>query len=202
MEKTIKLKFIIIAHYSKEPHDLYYNYENSYNENIKLKQVLCDIRAKYGRKQDCIHYDALFDNLSQLWKPYMLCEHSYMETDLKDYTLKELKQLFDIENFLFFVKVCPGMGDCLGQIRKIKFIIHSETTKQHHTPHIHIESSGEIVRINLETLEFMDGIKFKEKRKNIIAYENVKLNQEGLLRYWGVAKNGARIPDYKMVMID
>ena len=63
----------------------------------------------------------------------------------------------------------------------------------------HIFKSGNIeYRVNLNTLEIMDKIIFKNPRKNKLALNTIRDHQQDLLNYWNkVVVNGESIK-YKM----
>lgn len=180
-------------------------YEAGYEDNIRLIDILEQLRIKFDKKSDYCRA-IILDFSSILWGKYfkkidsennMLLDERRFE-DYYKYKIGDLCSQFDIEEKELEILFNPPIGGDVGRHRGIHYFFHTAEKDIHHRPHIHIKSGDTEFRVTLDSIEILDKNTFKSPKKTKLAIELVKLNQEELLNYWNkVVINGESIK-YKM----
>lgn len=114
---------------------------------------------------------------------------SYHYKWLKNTLLKVNESFHLFDNVINIIIDGPGVGLNLGEKEGIKFKINTNEAGHEYLPHVHVEYSGEEIRISLIDLQILDGKGFSNRRKTKIAIEFVKNNREMLLEKWTLLTN-------------
>lgn len=96
----------------------------------------------------------------------------------------KLIKIFSLEDKEIWIVINgQGIGYTVGAYEGIVFTLHTKESNKHHNKHIHCSYSGEIIEIDLVTLQIMNG-RFKNRKKTKDALRIVALNQNDLIRFW------------------
>ena len=123
--------------------------------------------------------------------------YEYNEEDVLKTKIKALNDRFEIGKKTLEILHIEGIGNTSGDIEGIKFFFHPNE-HQHHRRHIHCEYSGDEIRVDLDTLEVIDGKPFrKTKMKKALYY--IKKNQEELINEWDKSVKYGEPFSYKLI---
>ena len=198
-----KLKFKIITYdYTDFIKENYLFDEDFYSDNLSLEEVINSVLKKNNINIVKCLTILNFDEIT--WGQYFKnCDYEGLhdertEYDYYNYKIKKLCEQFHLENQMIILAVNPPIGADMGRNRGIHYFFHTNERDIHHVPHIHVKSGNIEYRVNLNTLEIMDKIIFKNPRKNKLALNTIRDHQQDLLNYWNkVVVNGESIK-YKM----
>lgn len=191
---NIKLKFRIEAYF--DDIELGHDYkeiitEQIFNSDVSFRDALKVIYQKYSLdenkdnylEKDILHIYNRTHNLFDLeydFKDLIIEEDKVCYGDVE---LKKLENQFSISKHVIDLMLDPGIGGSVGEYRGIHFYFHTDEKDIHHKPHIHCKCSGEEMRIDLINLSIIDR-PFKNNKRNKIALDCIKENQQELIKYW------------------
>ena len=190
-----KLKFKILVH--EDFNEIISYDENNYNDNQSLNEIIRILVKKYTKNSK--NARAIILNFYEMtWgqffnMSYELCDER-KEYEYYKYKIGALCEQFNLENQIIVLAINPPIGGGVGINRGIHYFFHTNEKDIHHVPHIHVKSGSIEFRVNLNTLEIMDKNIFKNNKKNKLALDMIKKNQQGLINYWNkVVINGESI---------
>lgn len=121
-------------------------YEASYEDNIRLIDILEQLRTKFDKKSDTCRA-IILDFSSILWGNYFKkinSENNLLDDrKLDDYfkcKIRDLCTQFDIEELGLEILFNLPIGGDVGQNRGIHYFFHTVEKDIHHRPHIHIKN--------------------------------------------------------------
>ncbi len=82
----------------------------------------------------------------------------------------------------------------------IKFIIHTDEYVHRGRPHVHAQYSGDVIKIDIQTLKTKGKLKNKKKQKEAIRIVNE--NKAFFIQKWREYTGGLNVPDYYYNAID
>lgn len=181
-----KLKFKIITYdpsygFIKEN----YTYdEDIYNDDLTLADVINIFVKKNNYECTCVSIMNFYEiTWNQFFHKTNLCDER-LECEYYDYKIGDMCEQFNLENKIIELAINPPIGGAVGENRGIHYFFHTNEKDLHHVPHIHVKSGSVEFRVNLETLEIMDKKTFKNNKKNKLAVDMIRENQQGLINYW------------------
>ena len=100
--------------------------------------------------------------------------------------------LAKLEEFYHFFLFEPNFQE-LDRVDGMKFIIHPNENCGHNKGHVHIESGGAEIEIDLQSFEVMNMSGKITKHKIKAAQKFVEENQDMFIKHWNEFTNGIKI---------
>lgn len=87
----------------------------------------------------------------------------------------------------------PTQFAIVEKLDGMRFIIHSKENCGHNRGHVHIESSGAEIEIDLQSFEIINMSGKMNNHKKKLAVKFVQENQKMFIDYWNEFSNGVKI---------
>lgn len=178
-----------------EPFGYFYNYFESFDSKLTLREVLDIIFEKFVIRTG-LHDIYITEELPKwLWQKYFgkdIVPYIFLDS-IYSATLEDLEKQFSISDMTIRMMINPGIGATICNTEGVKLFFHTGEKDIHNRPHIHCSYSGQEYRIALDNFEILDK-SFKEKQKNKLVMRIIENNQAELLKYWNtVVINGESV---------
>lgn len=101
--------------------------------------------------------------------------------------------MLKLEKFYHVFSFEPNF-QVVAKLEGLKFVIHPNENCGHNNGHVHIESSGAEIEIDLQTFKVMNMSGKISPHKIKTAQKFVEENQDMFIRNWNEFTNGIKIP--------
>ena len=188
--RKLRFKVIVYEYIENKINKKIFNYENCYNDDMKLGDIVDDICEKFDKNSE-FHRPLIMGINKLLWNRYFEKVNSAFNliderrsSDYFKFKIGELCSQFGIDNNEIIISINPPIGGDVGIHRGIHFFFHTNEKDRHHIPHIHVKNGNTTFRIGLEKINILDDKTFKNPKMTKIALKMVELNRKELIDYW------------------
>ncbi|MBR3297588.1 MAG: DUF4160 domain-containing protein [Clostridia bacterium] len=162
-----------------------------YDSNTTIREMLANICLNSGfakeKPQSLVCLSGFFSLL------YKDCLREFENLDVPLERLLDLLYSDEDHIVLYWTYTMPGGAEVLRK-DGLKFIVHTDESVHLGQPHVHVEYSGEVIKIDILTLNITGS--FKNKRAIRTAKNVVKEKKEFFLNRWNELVCGLRVPEY------